>query len=219
MNLKSAIITSFFFIIGILTIYYTTRVEPLSMEEGVSHPTIKTIPKTSNEIVNIDEEVEHVNKVIKPKPTLQKEYKKREKVVRNIVDINDISSNDDAHEYLVEHSLKNVSPTDKEMKTTPRFSVYADITIKEAREKRNQLLPPSAPTMIQGSFPSGEQYNAIIDTDLKNNAKQIVVSNNQADGTITELAKVPVSDKQQSSNTQENVNDSSVVIAPPSIGQ
>lgn len=128
-----------------------------------------------------------------------------------------ITSHAEAVKYIENHSLKNISnPTN--IKTTgdaPRFSVFSNITLKDAQNSKNQFTPPPAPAIVSGVFPSGEPFTVVIDGDVKAVAKEIVVSNNQADGVITEMAQVSTTVDEKS----QDENQYNAIIAPPSIGQ
>jgi len=214
MDSKSTIIASLIFVTGITVIYYSTRDTPVSNKSDNTALKDKQIIKKADKIV---EHTQIAQKKIVVKPIIKEKNTQTKKSMSVAIKIDNITSNKEAKEYLSQHSLKNISTSQDSTGETPRYSVYSDISMKEAKKRRNKFVPPSAPTVVQGSFPSGEPYSVIIDSDLKSQAKDIVISNNQADGTITELAKVPVSNKQVS-DTQENNGDSSL-IAPPSIGQ
>jgi len=96
--------------------------------------------------------------------------------------------------YIKSKSLKNITSTkvqlDNPSYTSPRFSVYSNITTTKAKQKRDNSLPPSAPVIVQGTFYSGTPYTVIIDGDLQREATDIVISNNLPDGSIEEIVNI-----------------------------
>ncbi len=122
---------------------------------------------------------------------------------------------EDIPNYLAEKSLVNITSTKSELAnpdyTSPRFSVYTNISKKEASEKRDNTFPPSAPKIINGSFHSGLPFTVIIDADINKEADDIVVSNNHPDGSIQEIINI----KEKEAEDAEH----RVIMAPPSIGK
>ena len=119
---------------------------------------------------------------------------------------------DKIKQYIEEKHLINLSKTRNSGENQPksRYSVYADINQKDAFQKRNKSLPPMAPTIISGVFTSGSPYTVVVDSSVKQQAREIIVTDNNPDGTIQEAVKIP----QTTSDTQEIR-----LTAPPAIGQ
>jgi len=188
-----------------------------------NNPPLEKTHKTSNvktekkskdiEVLYVDEDA---NKEVVPKETkrvLAPPTKKAKKP--KVVDITNLDE-EGIKAYLKEKSLKNIT-TPKKKQTdenyeAPRFSVYSNIDKSDAEKLRDETRPPSTPVIVQGSFGSGTPYTVAIDADIYSQAKDIVISNNDPDGTIEEITNI----KKKSANN--GYNDEKQIIAPPSIG-
>ena len=120
---------------------------------------------------------------------------------------------DEIVNYLKQKSLKNITVTKEKLADEnyeiPRFSVYADIDKTEAAKLKDKTLPPSTPIIVKGAFNSGVPYTVAIDANIYTGAKDIVISNNEPDGTIEEI--VNIKDSIVKDEERE-------IIAPPTIG-
>ena len=116
-------------------------------------------------------------------------------------------------QYIEQHSLKNITTTKEQLADEnyeiPRFSVYANIDKSEALKLKDKTLPPSTPIIVKGAFNSGVPYAVAIDANIYSKAKDIVISNNEPDGTIEEIVNIK--------NTKVE-DDEREVISPPTIG-
>ena len=123
--------------------------------------------------------------------------------------------------YIKIKDLKKVSFAKKNIDTdeAPQYSVYADISIEEARKNRDKNIPPPTPVFYTVTFPSGQIGTGVIDGDILNIAKETIVTNNDPSGNPIESAKIP--NKDEIKNQSEENNDDTekaIFIAPPSIG-
>ena len=122
-----------------------------------------------------------------------------------------------AEEYIKKKKLHNITSVTKTSdQDSPRFSVYSDISTEEAKNNQNKDLPPLSPVILNGTLNSGQTYTVIIDGNVKNQAKEIVITDNDPSGNIIEAINVPIDNGKDKEPEEDNNN---VFIAPPSIGQ
>lgn len=151
-----------------------------------------------------NENLENKNEVIDNK---SKTYIVKEAEPKNIKE-------EDIDNYIKVRSLKNITSTQDELNNPdyiiPRFSIYTNIDKKEALKKKDKSIPPATPVIISGSFYSGVPYTVIIDGDIKNEATDIVISNNHPDGSIEEIVNI---------KNKPSFDNELLIISPPTIGK
>lgn len=143
---------------------------------------------------------------------LDKERKEdASKVEKHQSEAEELQVDSSIKDELASQNLKVITKKLDENGYTPRFSVYADTTVKEIEEKNNNSMPPLAPTIVNGIFPSGQTYSVVVPTEVINSAQNIVITQNNPDGTITESTplEIPSTDEQTTTST---------IDAPPSPG-
>lgn len=115
-------------------------------------------------------------------------------------------------EYIKNRDLKSVNIYNKKDNNSqvPRYGIYADIDIQTAKSNRDKFTPPSLPVVVNSTFESGEPYSVVIDHDVYSQAKEIIITDNNPDGTINQIVKIPSKNHQNDETTQ--------IITPPSIG-
>jgi len=168
---------------------------------------------------NLKDEIEIVDlkENIIEKEIYNKEFTKQYKnsVLKRDIDSETTIQKDEPIKKYIERrkllniaTLKNNIDSKKDKKVT-RFSVYSNITPAELKKNINSNFPPSAPSIVKGTFSSGEQFTVIIPAEVQAQASELIVTSNYDDGTIEEM-----------SNLKETTNDEDKkVILPPSIGQ
>ena len=184
-----------------------------SVEKMEKISSVKTEKKAKDiEVLYIDSEAKKEATTKEPTKVLSKKIERKNKP--KITDITNLDE-EGIKAYFKEKSLKNITtqkrkPTDENYEA-PRFSVYSNIDKSEAEKLRDATRPPSTPVIVQGSFGSGTPYTVAIDADIYTHAKDIVISNNDPDGTIEEITNI----KKKSANNA--YNDAKQIIAPPSV--
>ena len=159
-------------------------------------------------ILYIEEDTQEIKKIaiVPTKKDTLKEYNQESKV-----EIEELNS-EEIIQYIQDNNLVDVTPlkTNQEYDTPSRFSVYADITIEEAKEMYDNTLPPPAPAIINNI-----DYPIIMDGYLNAMAKTKIVTQNDTNG-----EPVSAQDLESKEDEQSNTDTSdSFTIAPPSIGQ
>lgn len=145
---------------------------------------------------------------------LDTEEKQEKKIDNNKVEnshkVDDVQ---EIENYIIENQLKKIETSKKiNNEQIQKHTIYADITKEEIESTTNNMMPPLAPTIVSGTFNSGESYNIIIPTLVKNNAKDIIITNNNEDGTIKESVALKI----QGENSMPQ--QPTILETPPSIG-
>lgn len=135
-----------------------------------------------------------------------------------------------AQEYIEKKGYVKISPDQNRRGEIPRYSVYSDISVDDAKAQRNKMLPPSAPVSISGTLDSGQVYTTFVDADVFRASKKIAITSNSPTGEIEELKELaPQELPNNTDNTQNDTYEEDIVkenndidfklVAPPSIGQ
>lgn len=164
-------------------------------------------PKKDIEIVYLKDDTKYTNRVNK--------VDKVDKLKKENLDSKNLDSFEnikDPMEYIKNRDLKSLNIYNKKTENSevPRYGIYADIDTETAKSNRDKMVPPSLPVVVNSTFESGEPYSVVIDSDVYSQAKEIVITDNNPDGTINQIVRIPSKSSQNNENTQ--------VIIPPSIG-
>ncbi|MEA3315207.1 MAG: hypothetical protein U9Q30_05070 [Campylobacterota bacterium] len=146
------------------------------------------------------------------KVTISQESIEKEKITIEKSNIDSFDNIKDPTEYIKNRELKSINMSNKKMENSevPRYGVYANIDTQTAKSNRDKFVPPSLPIVVNSTFESGEPYSVVIDHDVYSQAQEIVITDNNPDGTINQMVRISSKNNQNSENTQ--------VVTPPSIG-
>lgn len=209
-NKKVAVL---FIVAGVIVSYTLLREDNSKKMDAPKKEAQKSEVKKDKDIsiLYIDKGNENSNKNTQTAPQAQEQ----KVIVREEVDelATFYDDSERVKQYIKEKHLVNLAENSsiEQEQTKSRYSVYADISQKDASQNRDKTLPPMAPTIINGVFPSGSSYTVVVDSSVKQQARKIIVTDNNPDGTIQEAVQIP---QTTSSDTQEIT-----LTAPPSIGQ
>ena len=115
----------------------------------------------------------------------------------------------------------------KEVKTIEKFSVYADVSVEEAKANRDNSIPPPAPVFYTVTLSSGQVATGIIDGDVHNQAAAIIITDNNPEGNPNEAGIIKGNstppNQEDDTNTIEDEREEEdkkvTFIGPPQIGQ
>jgi len=210
---------------GVVAYMFIAKETPHVQNEDVSKPTQESVKrsKESVDILYLD------NDKVSKTPITSKITPKTQSYTDTSTNSDTISNfyNDEKKikQYIQEKQLVEITPKQKNSNgtsQTPRYSVYSTVDRKTAKQNRNQTLPPTAPAIISGTFTSGTPYTVIVDGDIKSQANELVVTDNNPDGSINEAVSVPQQQQlsnQETNNNNNNAREEVKLIAPPSVGQ
>jgi len=216
-------------IFGIFTVYYLNIDDNVVIKQtsskNISSPQNKTpikVRKQSVEIVYLDDnnekETKANSKILEAKRTVSRDSKNNS--IQNNSNY-DPQNEKYINEYIESNNLIEIVPSKTKSKDIPRFSVYADISLDEAKKKQNKMMPPSAPLIVNGSFSSGTIFTVVIPSEIKQAASHIAVVDNNPDGTKNEIIDLLPQNLEEKSSNQDTQNEAQdlTIMAPPSIGQ
>jgi hypothetical protein len=121
---------------------------------------------------------------------------------------------------LIKHISKNRKKDDYDM--PPPFSIYSDISEKDAKIKYDkQQLPPPAPAIVNSTTSDGTVYTVVIPPYINAMSKEIIVSSNDTEGDPETLSVIRTPTQNSESETNDNDNEQTKIVftSPPSIGQ
>lgn len=125
--------------------------------------------------------------------------------------------------YIVTKQLQAITLNkNAEKAESSKHTIYSNISLEEAEAAtKSDMQPPMAPTIVSGKFDSGETYSVIIPTSVKSQANEIIITNNNADGTPKESITLKQDDPESSFQPlkQEELEQTITIETPPSIGQ
>jgi len=187
----------------------------------------KPIVKKEIEIVYLEDETKNTqekkNDVYSKKVFLKEDLDNKQEYDNSNIDsdndytteeLQDLGNIKEPTKYIENRGLVNInlSAASKRIENSeiPRYGIYADIDMDTARANRDEFVPPSLPVVINSTFSSGEPYSVVIDHDVYSQAQEIIVSDNNPDGTINQIVRIPTKNSQNGIDSQ--------IIAPPSIG-
>ncbi len=214
------ILGAIFIVLVIMMLSLTKSDEPVQNYTSVDTPTkIKVEKKDDIEVLYLDEKK---SKDIKTKVattiTNNNEEEKEDKDKSNIENL----QQEEIKEYIAEKGLNKITSTKSE-NIAERFSVYADISVEEAKANRDKTVPPPAPVIYTITLPSGQIATGVIDGDVHNQATTIIATENDSEGNPNEAGNIKNDDIPPSqSDSQTDVTDNSkkiMLTAPPQIGQ
>jgi len=115
-------------------------------------------------------------------------------------------------QYIEKKDLQDISPSENLSSENIQFKVYANVNAEEAKRNKDNSLPPLAPVIYTVTFPSGTTTTVVVDGDINNQTRELIVVNNDEDGNSIEAQQIKQSDELEEKNT--NI----IFSAPPSIG-
>ena len=197
-------------IVGFILIYN-------SLDSGSSKTKIKEEPKQIKIIKKEKKEIEILyleNEKKEPEP----QKKAKETIVKqNVKDNNEYEDLEQLQvaeivKYIENNNLIDITPlkTNQKDELPQRFSIYADISAKEAKEQYDKSFPPPAPGIVSGKTSNGSFYTIVVDPYVNSKAETILVTSNDENGEITGADSV---------KTILREDEEPESIAPPSIGQ
>jgi len=209
---------------GVVAYMFIAKETPHVQNEDVSKPTQKSVKKSkeSVDILYLD------NDKVSNTPTTSQITPKTQTYTDTSSNSDTVSNfyNDEKKikQYIEEKRLVEITPKKQNnngSSQTQRYSVYSTVDRKTAKQNRNTTLPPTAPAIISGTFTSGTPYTVIVDGDVKSQANELLITDNNPDGTINEAVSVPQQQlsNQETNNYNNDAQEEVKLVAPPSIGQ
>ena len=171
----------------------------------------------SDETNGVEEEIISQSTVSSPSrdQNLNSQAKKQYQEISQM----DFSKDGSIEKYIAQRNLVdlNTKVDTSEGAIIPKFSVYATMDKKQAKENRDDSLPPPAPVFFTVTSNSGEQYSGVVDAEVLNQG-EVFITKNAPDGTKEDI--VSVTEQQEATKNEEvPLQDEVIIVAPPSIGQ
>lgn len=172
----------------------------------------------------INDSIEGIEKNLYDKGYEQQTYQKKENKIIDKLKNQLESKNIITHENIKEiTNYKNIYQDNETNKG--KYSIYASVTIEEAKKKRNKMIPPSTPIIIKARTSNNNEITVAIDSDVYNYASKssqvIIITDNNPDDTIDGFAILEPSElSNENQNTlQENTGEILELVTPPQVGQ
>jgi len=131
----------------------------------------------------------------------------------------DFSKDGSIENYIRDRNLVDLNPKASqkaESNTAPEYSVYASISTEQAKEQRDNSIPPPAPVFFTVTSSSGQQYSGVVDADILSQG-EVFITKNAPDGTKEDI--VSVTEQQELKSSNETSQEETKMIAPPQVGQ
>lgn len=166
--------------------------------------------KKNIEILYLDEEKSEKKELVKEdKQKTQNNEKKQETYTKQ--------DNIQIENYIVENQLKQINKKE-DSDQVQKFGIYSDVSQEEADAmSNNAMLPPMAPTIISGTFDSGETYSVVVPTNIKTKANEIVITNNDEEGNIKEHVTLKPQEL-DNSDKEDKKSKTTTLETPPQVG-